>query len=121
MPAAFVFRRGPAQPCQLSALPTTCTRWTIGTLRSSARAAFGRVELGLIHEGKSVVSGVATLANVGWALSPSEMPETRHLHKIPTEIVRSGEVAKWTRILTDAATFPGSILPTMLRERLPCN
>lgn len=42
-----------------------------------------------------MVSGVATLANVGWALSPSEMLETGHLHKIPTEIVRSGEVAKW--------------------------
>jgi hypothetical protein len=48
-----------------------------------------------------VVSGVATLANVGWALSPPEMLETCHLRKIPTEIVRSGEVARWTRILTD--------------------
>ena len=61
---------------------------------------------------KGVVSGVATLANVGWALTPSEMLETRHLHKIPTEMIRSGEVAKWNNpwILTDIRRLPTPVL-----------
>jgi len=62
-----------------------------------------RGAIALIHEGKGVVSGVATLVNVGWALSPSEMLETHHLHKIPTEMIHSSDVAKWNTpwILTD--------------------
>ena len=57
----------------------------------------------LIRKGTGAVSGVATLAGVGWALTPAEMLETRHLHKIPAEMIRSGEVSKWNTpwILTD--------------------
>ncbi|SIO66966.1 hypothetical protein SAMN05443247_11581 [Bradyrhizobium erythrophlei] len=71
-----------------------------------------RGAIALIHEGKGVVSGVATLANVGWALTPSEMLETRHLHKIPTEMIRSGEVAKWNTpwILTDVRRLATPVL-----------
>lgn len=71
-----------------------------------------RGAIGLIREGKGVVSGVATLANLGWALTPSEMLETRHLHKIPAEMIRSGEVAKWNTpwILTDVRRLVTPVL-----------
>ncbi|MGY4348678.1 hypothetical protein ACVWXM_005145 [Bradyrhizobium sp. GM7.3] len=63
-----------------------------------------RGPFGLISKGMGMISGVATLAGVGWALTPAEMLETRHLHQIPAELIRSGEVTKWNTpwIFTDA-------------------
>jgi hypothetical protein len=62
----------------------------------------------LIWEGTGAVSGVATLAGVGWALTPAELLETRHLHQIPAELIRSGKLTKlnipW--ILTDVRRLP---------------
>jgi hypothetical protein len=46
-----------------------------------------RGAIGLIREGTGMISGVATPANVGWALIPAEMLETRHLHKIAAEML----------------------------------
>ncbi|MGY4429445.1 hypothetical protein ACVWWO_001922 [Bradyrhizobium sp. F1.13.1] len=44
----------------------------------------------LIRAGASEVAGVATLANVGWVLPPNQMLETRPLHRIPFDMLRSG-------------------------------
>jgi hypothetical protein len=83
-----------------------------------------------------MVSGVATLANVGWALIPAEMLETGHLHKIAAEMLGPARSQSGIRLgssqMSDgwqhrcfttirAATWPGSILLTMFRERLPLN
>lgn len=63
-------------------------------MRSKETKVRGRIAL--IRKGTGAVWGVATLANIGWRLSPQEMLETIHLHRIPAEMIRSGEVAKWT-------------------------
>jgi hypothetical protein len=64
--------------------------WEMRSSPTQVRGAFA-----LIRKGTGAVSGVATLAGVGWALTPAQMLETCHLHQIPAEMIRSGEVAKW--------------------------
>ena len=60
-------------------------------MRSSPTQVRG--SFALIRKGTGAVSGVATLAGAGSALTPAQMLETCHLHKIPAEMIRSGEIA----------------------------
>lgn len=64
--------------------------WEMRSNETSVRGPFA-----LIRKGTGAVWGVATLANIGRRISPQEMIETAHLHRVPAEMIRSGEVAKW--------------------------
>lgn len=62
-------------------------------MRSSATSVRG--PFALIRKGTGAVSGVADLVDVRSPLSPEEMIATHARHRIPSEMIRSGEVAKW--------------------------
>lgn len=64
--------------------------WEMRSSGASHRGWFG-----LIRKGTGAVYGVARLIQVGAPLSPSEMIATFGHHRIPENIIRSGEVAKW--------------------------
>ncbi|TPQ27743.1 hypothetical protein C2U70_30215 [Bradyrhizobium guangdongense] len=49
----------------------------------------------LIREGTNTISGVATLAGVGWTMPLRHLLETRHLHRIPTDMLRPEAAEKW--------------------------
>lgn len=63
-------------------------------MRSSA--ASHRGSFGLIRKGTGAVYGIARLVDVGAPLSPSEMLATFQYHRIPENMIRSGQVEKWT-------------------------
>lgn len=71
---------------------------------------------GLIRKGSGQISGIARLADVGRALTQSQMIETIDKHCIPETMIRSGEVEKWTTpwILADV-----QVLTQPVRYRHP--
>ncbi|MBB4095522.1 hypothetical protein HGG72_14400 [Ochrobactrum pecoris] len=60
-----------------------------------ASGASHRGWFGLIRKGTGAVYGVARLIEVGAPLAPAEMIATFEHHRIPEDMIRSGEVAKW--------------------------
>lgn len=64
--------------------------WEMRSTGASHRGWFG-----LIRKGARAVYGVASLIEVGAPLSPAEMIATFEHHRIPEDMIRSGEVAKW--------------------------
>ncbi len=63
---------------------------------------------GLIRKGTGAVYGVARLIDVRPALSVEQMTAANDKHRIPEEMIRSGQVAKWTTpwILSDVRRLP---------------
>lgn len=72
--------------------------WEMRSSSTSHRGWFG-----LIRKGSGCVYGVAQLVDVGSPLDPNEMLTTVEKHRIPCDLIASGEVAKWNTpwILTD--------------------
>ncbi|SET85483.1 hypothetical protein [Oceanicella actignis] len=64
--------------------------WEMRSTAASLRGWFG-----LIRKGTGAVWGVARLVDVLPPLSPDEMLANIDKHRIPEEMIRSGEVAKW--------------------------
>lgn len=64
--------------------------WEMRSSSTSLRGPFT-----LIRKGTGAVSGIASLVEVGRALSPEEMLESFERHQIPAEMIRSGQVSKW--------------------------
>lgn len=62
-------------------------------MRSSATSMRG--PFALIRKGSGAIWGVANLVSVRPPLTPDEMIATFEKHRIPAEMIRSGEVAKW--------------------------
>lgn len=51
--------------------------------------------IGLIRKGTGCVWGIARIAECGHPMRPEQMIETFEKHRIPRQMIRSGEVAKW--------------------------
>jgi hypothetical protein len=64
--------------------------WEMRSSSTSFRGWFG-----LIRKGTGCVYGVARLVDVGSPLDPGEMLRTLEKHRIPADLIASGEVAKW--------------------------
>jgi hypothetical protein len=64
--------------------------WEMRSSKTSVRGPFG-----LIRKGTGAIWGIATLADVARALTPTEMFASCDKHRIPAEMIRSGQVAKW--------------------------
>ena len=66
--------------------------WEMRSTKTKLRGQFG-----LIRKGSGMVWGVASLSDCGEAMEAQEL--IRHLdkHRIPEQMIRSGEVAKWNR------------------------
>ncbi len=64
--------------------------WEMRSTRASHRGWFA-----LIRKGTGAVWGVARLVDSGTPLSPDEMIAAFENHRIPAEMIRSGQVAKW--------------------------
>lgn len=64
--------------------------WEMRASSTSHRGWFG-----LIRKGTGAVYGVARLVDVGVPLAPAEMLRTTDQHRIPADLITSGEVAKW--------------------------
>jgi hypothetical protein len=77
--------------------------WEMRSTETSVRGPFA-----LIRKGAGAVWGIATLVDVGRSLTPSEMLTSFDKHKIPPDMIRSGQVAKWNTpwILTDIRSLP---------------
>ncbi|MFC3118893.1 hypothetical protein [Jhaorihella thermophila] len=77
--------------------------WEMRSTAASLRGWFG-----LIRKGTGAVWGVACLVDVLPPLSPDEMLANIDKHRIPAEMIRSGEVAKWNTpwVLADARRLP---------------
>jgi len=73
------------------------------TWEMRSNAVSHRGWFGLIRKGTGAVYGVARLVDTGASLSPDEMIATFERHRIPENMIRSGEVAKWNTpwILSD--------------------
>ncbi len=54
-----------------------------------------RGQFGLIKKGSGAISGVATLVGCGEPLPPDAMIRAFDKHRIPEQMIRSGQVAKW--------------------------
>jgi len=80
--------------------------WEMRSKRVSFRGWFG-----LIRKGTSAVYGVARLVDVCPALSVQEMIDAYDKHRIPEEMIQSGEVSKWTTpwVLSDIRKLPRPI------------
>lgn len=65
------------------------------TWEMRSNAVSHRGWFGLIRKGTGAVYGVARLVDTGAPLSPDEMVATFEHHRIPEDMIRSGEVAKW--------------------------
>jgi hypothetical protein len=65
------------------------------TWEMRSKAVSFRGWFGLIRKGTGAVYGIARLADVAPPLSPSEMMATFGQHRIPEEVIRSGQAAKW--------------------------
>jgi len=77
------------------------------TWEMRANATTHRGWFGLIRKGSGAVCGAARLVGVGSTLTPSEMLNAEHKHRIPAEETRSGRVAKWNTpwLLEDVCVF----------------
>lgn len=64
--------------------------WEMRSTSASHRDWFA-----LIRKGTGAVWGVARLVDSGSPLSPDEMIATYDKHRIPADVIRSGQVAKW--------------------------
>lgn len=64
--------------------------WEMRASSTSHRGWFG-----LIRKGTGAIYGVARLVDVGSPLAPAEMRRTMDRHRIPADLIASGEVAKW--------------------------
>lgn len=64
--------------------------WEMRSTETSVRGPFA-----LIRKGTGAIWGIATLVDVGHALTPSEMIVSFERHRIPGDMIRSGQVAKW--------------------------
>lgn len=64
--------------------------WEMRASSTSHRGWFG-----LIRKGTGAIYGVARLVDVGSPFSPAEMLRTTDQHRIPADLIASGEVAKW--------------------------
>jgi hypothetical protein len=64
--------------------------WEMRSSETSLRGPFA-----LIRKGTGAIWGTATLVDVGQALTPTEMIVSFDKHRIPTDMIRSGAVAKW--------------------------
>jgi hypothetical protein len=64
--------------------------WEMRSSETSVRGPFA-----LIRKGTGAIWGIATLVNVGRALTQSEMLASFDKHQIPADMIRSGQVAKW--------------------------
>lgn len=62
-------------------------------MRSTSTSRRGWI--GLIRKGTGCVWGVARIAECGHPMSPEEMIGTFGKHRIPVQMILSGEVAKW--------------------------
>ncbi|MBN7764080.1 ASCH domain-containing protein [Nitratireductor aquibiodomus] len=62
-------------------------------MRSKPTKVSGRIAL--IRKGSGAVCGVANLVGVEFPLTQAEMLATTDKHRIPAEMIHSGEVAKW--------------------------
>lgn len=80
--------------------------WEMRSTGSSHRGWFG-----LIRKGTGAVWGVAKIAEVGTPLSPYEMIKNEDKHRIPAEMIKSGEVSKWNTpwILRDVTPFKNPV------------
>ena len=65
------------------------------TWEMRASSASHRGWFGLIRKGSGAISGVARLVDVGAPLNQDEMLRTFERHRIPANLITSGEVAKW--------------------------
>jgi hypothetical protein len=59
--------------------------WEMRSSKTSVRGPFG-----LIRKSTGAIWGIATLADVGRALSPTEMLASCDKHRVPAEMIRSG-------------------------------
>jgi hypothetical protein len=66
--------------------------WEMRSTSASHRGWFA-----LIKKGTGAVWGVAQLVDSGSALSPDEMIATYDKHRIPADMIRTGQVAKWNK------------------------
>lgn len=64
--------------------------WEMRSSGASHRGWFA-----LIRKGSGAIYGIARLIEVGAPLSPTEMVATFGHHRIPEQMIRSGEVTKW--------------------------
>lgn len=64
--------------------------WEMRSQATSVRGWFG-----LIRKGSGTVVGLARLVDCGQALDQAEMIANYHHHRIPVDMIRRGEVAKW--------------------------
>jgi hypothetical protein len=64
--------------------------WEMRSTQTSIRGPFG-----LIRKGTGTICGVATLVDVGRPLTLDEMVTSFVRHRIPGDMIRAGEVAKW--------------------------
>ena len=64
--------------------------WEMRSQATSVRGWFG-----LIRKGSGAVVGLARLVDCGEALDQAEMIENFDHHRIPIDMIRRGEVAKW--------------------------
>jgi hypothetical protein len=73
------------------------------TWEMRSRGTSVRGPIGLIRKGTGAIWGIATLSDVGPAFTPAEMLATCEKHRIPDNMIRSGEVAQWSTpwILSD--------------------
>lgn len=64
--------------------------------------------IGLIRKGSGRIEGIARIVDCGEPLTPDLMVATFDRHRIPEDMIRSGEVAKWTTpwVLADVRTLP---------------
>lgn len=65
------------------------------TWEMRSRMTSHRGWMGLIPKGSGTVVGVARLTDVGKALTTEEMLSSLHRHRIPRELIASGQVARW--------------------------
>lgn len=77
--------------------------WEMRSSSTSHRGWFG-----LIRKGTGCVHGVARLLDVGSPLDPKEMLGTVEKHRIPADLIASGEVAKWNTpwVIADVRRLP---------------
>lgn len=64
--------------------------WEMRSQATSVRGWFG-----LIRKGSGTVVGLARLVDCGRALDQAEMIANFDPHRIPVDMIRRGEVAKW--------------------------
>ena len=59
---------------------------------------------GLIRKGAGAVHGIARLVDVGAPLTPRQMIQTMDRHRIPSDLITSGQVTRWNTpwVLADA-------------------